>query len=112
MVRQRLLAAVCGLGCVPVASASGGGDRLNVTGDAALDGMLDIQNDAGFTLGVGGAAGMIGDSFVILTSHPAVTAAMLPSSPTGLVSPKWSTRSRAESCLSVFQFLEPTLCCT
>ena len=46
----------------------GGHDQLDVGGDAALDGTLDIQTDAGFTPGVGAMPGMVGDSFVILTA--------------------------------------------
>ena len=49
-------------------SAGTGHDQLAITGTASLDGTLDIQTDAGFTPGVGAEAGVIGDSYVIVSA--------------------------------------------
>ena len=47
---------------------SGGHDQLNVTGDASLDGTLDILTESGFNPPVGGQPGEIGATYVILTA--------------------------------------------
>lgn len=56
---------------IEVASDSEAGtshDQLAVTGNASLDGTLDIITDSGFTPGVGASPGDIGDTFVIVTA--------------------------------------------
>lgn len=50
-------------------TAGTGHDQLAVEGDVSLDGTLDIQTASGFTPSVGGTPGVVGETYVIVTTN-------------------------------------------